>query len=124
MSYEKKFAKDGTPIYFKNGKRVKKASVPVDQLLQWSHEASAESIRDMGITVKDMDSPQPMTVDEPTPQSPTIKYEIPYRECIVCQAEGTRQRAYNSQVLYLCEDHYISTTLGKIAQLLRERQTA
>lgn len=42
------------------------------------------------------------------------------RLCIFCDSPQTRQRVLNSETVELCEWHYHNTSLGKIAQQVRE----
>jgi hypothetical protein len=46
------------------------------------------------------------------------------KECIFCGAFANRPRLYNQQAIPLCEAHYYSETMGKIAQRVRETANA
>lgn len=42
------------------------------------------------------------------------------KECFLCDQEGTHKRLLNGALYPLCDDHYHVTTLGRLAQAVRE----
>lgn len=98
-AFERRFSKDNLPMYYKEGKRVKRNQVPEGYLKAWELEDK--------------------TVDEPTTTADTISGVIPL-DCLFCGAEGTHTRFLDFKTVHLCEDDYNSQTLGKIAYKIRE----
>ena len=43
------------------------------------------------------------------------------RSCIFCGEQSKLSRLLNAQTIYLCDNHYYSETIGKVAQRVRER---
>jgi hypothetical protein len=41
------------------------------------------------------------------------------RPCLFCSEEGIRPRYVNMKTVYLCQEHYINTNLGKIVAHMR-----
>lgn len=96
MEYTRKLASDGTPTYYRDGKRIKRTLVPKDEYAKFE------------------------TIDEAPVQTATVKSDIPEKVCLFCGQEGTHTRFIDFQTVYLCEEHYLSQTLGKIAHKVRE----
>lgn len=49
----------------------------------------------------------------------------PQKVCIFCGAANCAQsRMLNSEIIYLCDEHYYSKNLGQIAQQVRESEHA
>lgn len=44
----------------------------------------------------------------------------PSKECLFCGVYGKYPKLINGQTIALCEEHYYSENIGKIAQKLRE----
>lgn len=44
----------------------------------------------------------------------------PVKECLFCGATAKLTRAVNMQTVYLCDEHYYSENVGKIAGRLKE----
>lgn len=80
--------------YMRDGKLVKKAEVP-DNILNNESE----------------------TFEEETIQ----KVE---KKCIFCGAHSNLQRFVNMQTVVVCDEHYYSETMGRVAQKLKETQNA
>lgn len=46
-----------------------------------------------------------------------------FKNCLFCGAENCKYtRLLNAQILYLCEEHYYSENMGKVAQQVRQLQ--
>ena len=54
----------------------------------------------------------------PVEEAPPVVRE---KECIFCGAHTNLTRMVNLQTVALCEEHYYSETIGKVAQKLNER---
>ncbi len=117
-TYSRKATVNGTYLYYKDGKRLPKRKVPRDDLVKLSIDEPLE------VQVKDLDSPapEPVRVDEVTPEPATLKVTLPDHICVVCGEPGTKQRYVNFQTPWVCDEHY-SVTLGRIAKIIREEFT-
>ena len=57
------------------------------------------------------------------PEEELAKLEEPVNEkrCIFCGMGTNMCRTVDSKIVYVCEQHYYDTTIGQIAQQLREK---
>lgn len=76
----------------KDGRLVKKADVPADELERLS---------------------KGNVIEQPT------KTEQPDKSCLFCGVHSRYSRFVDLQTVYLCDDHYYSENVGKIANKLR-----
>lgn len=53
-------------------------------------------------------------------EMPEGEIKVYRNECLFCSNEGTHKRLLNGRRLPVCNDHYYTTTLGKLAQAARE----
>jgi hypothetical protein len=49
-----------------------------------------------------------------------LSLEQPWKECIFCSERATKSRFVRLQTVDLCNEHYFSMNVGKIAQKLNE----
>lgn len=77
--------------YMKEGRFVKKDSIPADILIKL----------DVGMKVEEAIAPTE-------------------NKCIFCNMPTKEFRLLNSQPAYLCEEHYYEKTLGEVAKQVRE----
>lgn len=98
---------DKQPIFYRDGKRIKKKLVPKEKLAEWN-----------------IDQPQPevQTVDVTTEPIGIVRPERVTYQCLFDGDNATRTRSANLQVVHLCENHYFTATLGQIVIKLRETQ--
>ncbi len=79
--------------YLKDGRFVKKTDIPADILIK------------LGVGMTDINE-QAIGSNE--------------HKCIFCGMATKEFRLLNSQPVYVCEEHYLTKTLGEIAQKERE----
>lgn len=79
--------------YMKDSRFVSKASLPPEIYTQLK----------VGVTVTDEEL------------NPVID-----RACVFCGVYSNLSRLLNGQAVYICEEHYYSESIGKIAQRIRE----
>lgn len=102
--YEKKLAKNGRILYFKNGVMTAKDKIP---------EGTIVSDRDMEV------DNLAQTVAVPPPTNDTVSLPTNSKECFFGDGENEYQKYINGQVLRLCRTHYEMTT-GNLVQAMRE----
>lgn len=96
---------DNQPIFYGDGRRIKKSLVPKELLAKWN-----------------IDQPPVETVDATVEPIGIVKPERPSYQCLFEGDKATRTRSANLQVVHLCEYHYFTATLGQIVIRMREVQ--
>lgn len=134
--YSSRTAKNGRVLYFKDKKLVAKADIPEETAIVDLDMVSADAPkktqaevlaeRFAGSDVELAGDARPtQTASAKVVAEPETKAEVKIPEtCLVCGAPGEHGRYLNGQTLNLCTEHYQGTTLGELAQLIRERQIA
>lgn len=89
MSEYTTFMVRGKPRYMRDGKLIKASEVPEDEI---------ERMKGNVITQPEASPP---------------------KSCLFCGAPARLTRYVNQRVVYICDDHYYTETIGKIAQKLR-----
>lgn len=106
MSDYKTFTVRGNLRYMKDGKLVKRSSVPQEVIDE--HE---------GVAVAEVPTVA-VIVDTEEERRQTD------RSCVFCGQYTNWKRLVNQQTIAICEEHYYSETIGSIAQKLRETANA
>lgn len=96
MSEYKAFKVRGETRYMRDGKFVKKSAVPME--------------------IRELNEENPVKENEP--------FKLPEKRCVFCGEFSNWTRLINGQSIVLCESHYYSETVGKVAQKVRERENA
>jgi uncharacterized protein YkvS len=96
--YTKKEATNGRMLFFKNGRLTAESDIPEGTVIE---------------DLTPMQSKETLAGD--VQESPIVE-----AQCAFGDGKGTRQRLYNGQTIRLCQAHYETVTLGKIAQHVRE----
>jgi hypothetical protein len=97
-TYEIKYTANGMSNFFKDGERVKGKTLP-------------EGLREKLIETVD----QSQIVSDDKEKNITTN-----KTCVFCQEYADSGKVLNAKVVPLCQEHYQTKTLGKIAQRVRE----
>lgn len=104
--YTVKIAQGGQKFFYRDGKLIRKAQVPKEELVKLQQELAAQGIE---------------TVDVNEPETAVLEPEHVEAECLICGEPANRRRFVNLQTVAVCETHYFETTLGKLVIALREK---
>jgi hypothetical protein len=80
----------GKPRYMRDGKLIKASEVPPEEIERLNKGS---------------------VIEQPEPKKD--------KGCIFCGAHSRYTRFVDGQTVYVCDDHYYSETIGKVAQRLR-----
>lgn len=130
MSYTLVVSKTGKEMYYLDGKLVSKKTIPADELAKLSGETQMDTVQPVveqptqmdeavGIFTRDEDGlDEPEEEDKSSLSQPLPEFP---RKCVFCGKDGTHTRPFQTRSVYLCEGHYLTTTLGEVAQAVKEK---
>lgn len=115
--YRKKVTKKGTQLFYRDNERVSKMDIPLGIRRKLQAQTRATD---------DLEPPYPPTKAELRKERDAQRAEEarlappPEKECIYDGTEAKLSRSVNGEMVYLCDEHYYSKSLGQVAQQLRE----
>lgn len=127
LKYKYVEAKNGRPMYYKNGKMVKSEDIPpsVRSMLEPGVELTLPSpgeSEETETTEEDESNPLGLdqeTVDAIAENEAQSKKSAERKTCIFCEEPATKQRYINQRLAKLCDADYESHTTGEIAVQLK-----
>lgn len=112
IKYKHAVAKNGRPMYFKNGQPIAKKNIPKTVLQNLEPDTT--------ISVSSGEGGTPQKPVDTQPNNEQESNQSKDSKCIFCRKPATRTRFVDLKTAKLCEEDYNNHTTGEVVARLRE----